>query len=284
MAKSKKMVLLIMPFLLGLGGSKGYYFKTTVNPNSSYKMIMRITMNSKVNYDGDSLFIEKLNYQGVKLPLSIETYKAIGMSAKTNSLRSDSTFVMTSSFDYDTSLTIRNGDTVNTPMKILEGLKIASVYSKDLGVKGIEVIGSNLPEEQKHLIAEMVGKMYQNIKYPDKPMKIGDSFTQTLPTQIPINTQKIIDMNIQVTYALRGVDGNKAFFDTITKMALNDSTGAVKFILNGEGSGKLIHDIQRNYPIESNSNMILDEKIVTPTLTTIITAMSKTYYKVLDKQ
>ncbi len=273
-----------MPFLLGLGGSKGYYFKTTVNPNSSYKMIMRITMNSKVNYDGDSLFIEKLNYQGVKLPLSIETYKAIGMSAKTNSLRSDSTFVMTSSFDYDTSLTIRNGDTVNTPMKILEGLKIASVYSKDLGVKGIEVIGSNLPEEQKHLIAEMVGKMYQNIKYPDKPMKIGDSFTQTLPTQIPINTQKIIDMNIQVTYALRGVDGNKAFFDTITKMALNDSTGAVKFILNGEGSGKLIHDIQRNYPIESNSNMILDEKIVTPTLTTIITAMSKTYYKVLDKQ
>lgn len=278
---NKKMLVLILPVLLSFTSFKGYTFKTEIKPNSSFKIVMRIYTDSKVNYVGDSSFTERMNNAGVKLPMLINSYQAFGMSAKTDSLSKDSTIKMTSVFDYDSSLTIRNGDTVSSPRKSLAGLKIASVYSKDHEVKGVEVIGDNIPEGLKEQLAEIIGKMYKTIKYPDKPMEIGESFKQNMPTQIPISSNQSINMNIEVTYTLKSVDGNKAYFDTMTKMAVNDSLSSVIFKLNGEGTGKLVHDLERNYPIESRGEMNLNEKIITPEITTIISAKSKTYYSVI---
>ena len=251
-------------------------------PNKSFKVFTRIISDSQVNYSGSEETMAKFKYSGIKLPMIMHSYRADEESVKTGSLRSDSSFEVSMKFDYDSSLTIRNGDTLNTKHQSLAGLKMVCVYTKDHKMTGIEVIGNKLPDNLKQEIAKMAEDMYKKIKYPKKPLKIGDTFTQYIPTQIPLGSYPPIDMKIEVTYKLMKVDEHRAYFNTVTKMSLIDSLGTIKINLKGRGTGNSIHDLQKNFAIEHNSEMTLKEVITTNVFKTIVTSKSKTYYNVVE--
>ena len=253
-----------------------------MSPNSSFKVITRIYSDSEVNYKGNQATMAKLKYSGIKIPMIIHSYRTGGESVKTGSLRSDSSFEVIMHFDYDSSLTIRNGDTVKTPTESLAGMKIASVYTKDNKLIGIQVLNGKLPDDLKQVLAKTIEDLYKKIKFPVKPMNIGDSFKQTIPVKIPLGSAPPIEMKMKVEYKLMKVEGYKAYFNTIYKMTLNDSLETLKINLTGNGTGKLIHDLQKNFAIENNSEMKMKEIITTKEIETIVTSTSKSYFKVLE--
>jgi len=278
---NKNILLFLIPLFLSFTNPKGYYFKSEMMPNSNYKIITRIFTDSEVNYKGSDEVIARLKYSGIKIPMEVNGYRSFGESIKTDSLNSDSAFGIIMNVDYDSSLTIRNGDTLKVPRISIAGVQFAGIYTKNKLFKNIEVISGDLPEQLKSQIPEMIENMYKNIKYPDKPLAIGESFTSNIPMKIPVGSYPPINVNIVTHFNLNRVDRYKAYFNTIVEMSMKDSLKGVTIYLTGNGTGNLIHDLRKNFTLEYNSIMDMHEEISTDKLETLVKSKTKSYYQVV---
>jgi hypothetical protein len=92
-----------------------------------------------------------------------------------------------------------------------------------------------------------MNSMLKMIKFPDHPLKPGDTFTQQVPFTLPMLSGE--GNSIETTYKLVSVDGNKANFDIMQNISIKtDIKGKLNIALTGSGTGKMVYDISNNFP------------------------------------
>jgi hypothetical protein len=116
------------------------------------------------------------------------------------------------------------------------------------------VIGLRVSDRVNATRGLMIGARANQIKFPDKQMKVGDTFAQQAPmTALDLKDVGIDkDFDVNVTYKLTAIKDGLAYFDTIAKfeMDLNKQANGRTFAGQGAGggSGKMIFDIAKSYP------------------------------------
>lgn len=100
----------------------------------------------------------------------------------------------------------------------------------------------------------IIGGMPQQFKFPDKQMKVGDTFKQ----EANLSGLDLPDFGIDksypitVTYKLMAVKDGLAYFDTTSESNLNISKEAqgrtIIITGKGNGSGKMVFNIVKGYP------------------------------------
>jgi hypothetical protein len=105
-------------------------------------------------------------------------------------------------------------------------------------------------------IIGMMNQMQGQIKFPEKSLAVGESFTQDTPISMPasgINMQ----VKAKTTYKLTAVKGNLAYFDT--KVAMTFGADAAKtgktMAGGGNGTGKMVYNIAENNFISMDNAM-----------------------------
>ena len=73
-----------------------------------------------------------------------------------------------------------------------------SVIVKDIEARNLN---SMIRESMKSMVAQMM----KSVKFPDSLLKVGDSFTQTVPLTIPLGQLGQIGMTITTTYTLEKI-------------------------------------------------------------------------------
>ena len=118
----------------------------------------------------------------------------------------------------------------------------------------------------KYAMNQLISGMAEQLEFPGKPMKIGDTFTQ----QTNLNAMNIPDFGIDsdyptsVTYKLTAVKDNLAYFDIISefKMIIDKEVQGktVKIDGKGTGTGKMEFFVNKGYPksIVNNVGYVLD--------------------------
>lgn len=105
-------------------------------------------------------------------------------------------------------------------------------------------------------MAEMVNLMQESLKFPDKTLRVGDTFTQVIAMDPDLINAPISET---ATYKLVSVENDLAYFDITHAIAMDtiSDRGTIKRKLKGAGtgSGKMVFNIKESFPVLFTSDI-----------------------------
>ncbi|MFB9841152.1 hypothetical protein [Mucilaginibacter ginsenosidivorans] len=268
-----KKVCLLALLCLAVGqlkAQKAIVFKVKYLPNHEYKMAVSMGMKIDATLKGDQSLIDKLNAEGITQPVSVNFQFGMHADTKTGAVSSDNMIPLNMEVRVDSLSVIANGKQAPIPPNISE--KSAKIVGR-AGLDGLSmmidsVAGKKTNDSTQKNMKQMMSLFQKQIKFPEKGLKPGESFTQTMPLNIPIgkdSTNKI-HMDYSITYKLISVAGGKAYFDVVPNFSMNFAIKTMNISMSGTGLGKMIYSIKDNFPLSNNGNFNLDIKVTSDKL------------------
>ncbi len=253
----KKTLSLLFALLLlqtSIKAQKAVLFKLHYSPNQTYLTKVQMKTNTVMDFKGDSVEIKKMKADGAKLPIEMEVIMNMQMNMRTENKQVTGTpFVITYS-NIENNVTM-NGNAVPMPPNTLESKKAYGKFVNGMSMQ-IDSI-SGVDDKVKARTITMMEKFSSQIKFPDKPLKVGDKFTHTVPLEFQV-TGKNIKINTQSEYTLKEVKDKVAYFDVnrVIEGDLQMEKGLLK--MKGNGSGKVEYSIKESIISSSISDLAYD--------------------------
>jgi len=121
--------------------------------------------------------------------------------------------------------------------------------------------GKKMDDSVRKAMLKLVESAQNGLKFPDQPMKPGDTFTQELPFSVPMPGIAGSSVTVKMTYKLVSITGNTAAFDFIETLGVNLNPAAqnqnVGMTMSGTGSGSISYDISKQFYTTMTNNLDL---------------------------
>jgi len=228
-------------------------FQVKYKPNKTY--ITEMVNNMQMDMNVDSAKKKQTESTGMKPPMHVNMLQEMTLSTKTGAVAPDKRIPLTMTYDkLDVSMTM-NGKEMKQPNKFV-GMQIKG-YASEEGKVNIDAIEGNSDTATKAALQKMISEVLRNVEFPNKAMRIGDTFTQEVPMEMPMNGTTL-NMLTNLTYTLKEVKESQAFFDYTQSLSLNFEVANGNTTATGSGSGTMIYDMPANYITGSTGDMIMD--------------------------
>jgi hypothetical protein len=169
----------------------------------------------------------------------------------------------------------------------VEGAKAFGFINEKMKIEIDSII--NLKDESlRSTLEQSLSNMLGQIEFPDKKIRIGDSFTIETPLRIPAENGAVMDMKIINTYRLDSLRQSLAFFDIEQQIESTASIKEAEFEMNGSGTGKLVYNIEFDtyelYETELEMNSIVEVSGIKVKTKSITKSVTKTKVEEPDEQ
>jgi hypothetical protein len=260
----------ILSLLLFIGvqvqAQKEVLFKIKYLPNHNYSSVSKTDMNMEMDIAGDTAAINKIKRSGKKLPLFIQVQKASNIEVKTGPIVNNS-FSVVMHNQVTVGKTKING--IEQPAKTTNSnIDIYGICNNEGKIKVDSIGGKTLNDALKQQLTQMISSMQSSIKFPDKPMKIGDTFSQDLPMDLPIAGLSV-KLLVKGVYKLIGIESNKAYFDITFTVTMDMSDNKMSLDMTGGGDGKVIYDIESSYATKMQESINVTYSLNLPDMTNL---------------
>ncbi len=259
MTLSKNFYLLAIGFIIISTqqsiAQKEIQFQVKYKPNKTYITNMVNNMQMEMDFDLDSAKKKEMEGTGMKLPMHMNMLQEMTLSTKTGAAGADKRIPMTMTYDKVGITMTMNGNETRQPDK-LAGMKILG-YATEEGKVSIDAIEGNSDATMKEALQKMISQVLKSVEFPNKAMKIGDTFTQDVPMEMPVNGNSL-NMLINVRYTLKEIKGSQAFFDYTQSISMNFKIEKGNSRATGSGEGKMVYDIPANYITDTTGDMIMN--------------------------
>lgn len=253
-------------------------FKTQFLPNKKYEIENLTNSKSYMNFEGDEKFIEAVKKQGVNLPMISET-SIIAISETETGIEKNNKIPFITKYKTVNKIQSLNGSKTNTP-DILEGSIIYGFYEDKKITKIDSIQSEKLSPEIKTMLKNVVENTTQNINYPNKPLKIGDTFEQNVPMEFPLANFGKISFMINTKYLLKEIKNEIARFDTTINFILNSEIPELKLVSNGSGTGHVDYDIKNKFTTNNSSKYVLEMNAQKDSFKIIVKAEAESKYTI----
>ncbi len=257
-------LLLIITLLLSCQNTEdqGFLFDVKYLENKIYTTSTKVFAKSEIDFEGPEETINKIKSSGMELPMLLDQDQITIMKIETFSKNEKGFMPFSGSLDSISTIQYINGkiNTQDSPATIDTSFKISGHYNKDEMI--IEKIkGNGIQPEMENALKSSIANMMKSIKFPEKPLKVGDSFSQSIPITIPV--QGIVNVNMIVTtyYKLINIKDNIAYFDIEQDFELTSEANKAKISMSGSGPGKLIYDTKLYQITSMNTNSVMKMKV-----------------------
>ncbi|MGZ3766697.1 MAG: hypothetical protein ACXVA2_18680 [Mucilaginibacter sp.] len=244
-----------------LKAQDGVVFKIKYLPNHNYQMSVKMGMKITGTVSGDTAIINKLKAEGITQPVSLNMDLGAGGTIKTGAMETGNTFPMNLDFSFNNLDIDIDGKQIPMPAKVTETkVKMSAHVSQDVRIMIDSVMGKKVDDNSQKDMHQMMDMVQKQIKFPDKAMKPGDTFTQSMPLNLPVKgTGANMQMTAGVTYKLVSISDGKAYFDLVPNLDMNMTVKGFTLNMSGTGGGKLVYSIKDNFPI--SKEVTFDMKI-----------------------
>jgi hypothetical protein len=261
--------LILLLIVFKAEAQKSVTLKMRYMPGRKYQSSMALTGDVKVNMTGNEEMAEKLKAQGMTLPLSLNAAGKVNSAINTGKTGPDSNFPLTADFSVqDVSVNI-NGKDIDP----LKGKNISVRVIGHSNADGKIIADSTFVNNKKDTaknssgkIADMIGRQ---INFPDHPLKVGDTFDQNAPMNLPGATGIMADVNtpnVHTIYKLTNIADGKAYFDLTITGEIKIPVKTVKVDLTCNGAGKMVYSIKDNFPLSVKSQVNLKINVTAGTM------------------
>ncbi len=241
----RKIILLFLT-LTQISCYRQIAFKVQYQPETKYSQTIERTSHSDVKFLGFEKFIQKLNEMGVQNPTITDDTLKIESVLKTGKCIDGTNFPLTLEFvktaGSDGKKYFPDGTLFYGHGSIGNMLTLDSIVSNDMD------------EEFKKILPQLMQNLFAQLTFPEKRVKVGESFSLESPLSIPI-ADMTIEMTITTTYKLLNIANGVADFDVSQVYAMKSAFTKYPIKATGSGKGKLLYDILNNYYINYQTDM-----------------------------
>jgi len=274
--------LLYLPLLLLVlktQAQENVVFKIKYMPNHTYAGAITMGMVVHVDLSGDTAVLNKMKKQGLSSPLALNMDMKMDGTTKTGAPGANQAFPINMGFKFDNLSIDLNGNSIPVPTdKLGNGVSIYGHVGADGNIKADSIGGAKKGDTSQAKVAKLMNSIQKNIQFPAHPMKIGETFTQSMPMSIPVGGSNM-DLNSQVVYKLVSITDGIANFDVQQSMDMSVPIAGATINVSGTGGGKLVYSIKDNFATDFSSNVNLKVTGQIKTLKIDATAQMNMEYK-----
>ena len=264
MKKLLYLSLLLIAFTAN--AQKGIIFKMKYLPNRSYNAITNMAMKVTLNLSGDNNLAASINPGGG--PVNLDMTMNMDGTIKTGAKGADNTFPITIGYKMGQMNMTMNGKKTDVPLPALTS-KMTPIYGhvdESGKLRADSIGGTAIKDTSEKSITAMMNAIQSAVKFPDKPLKVGDTFTQEMPFNLPISGIGMA-MNAKVIYKLVSINAGKAYFDVEQTMDIKIPIKGDDLVITGAGNGKMVYSIKDSFPTDYKTDLMLKAKGKVTTLT-----------------
>ncbi len=235
-------------------------FKIEVKPNKIYRSQLKTTSYTEIEFIADQEIMDRIKSRGIELPMINESEMNMETNTFTQSLDENGELAATVEYGKMISTTTIGGKTT-TEEKPYSGMKILGKYDIESKFKVDTIIGDKVSQQMRDVLKTTLESIQQTINFPEKPMKVGETFNNEIPMTIPMEGMNPISVKINMEYLLTEIKDGKAFFDIKQTIGLDMSQEQLNVIASGTGTGASEFDIKENHLTKYKSEVPMDMTI-----------------------
>jgi hypothetical protein len=249
--------LLVLLTAFEAKAQEGTVFKMKFTPGRKYSSTLSMKMDLKVNMTGNDQMIEKLKSQGITLPVALTVGVNVNGDTKAGALSADNSFPLTMNYSIS-DLTVNIGGNSIDPLKGKSiDMRIYAHDGADGKMKEDSAFVNDKKDTSQSKMSSMLNGMQNQIKFPDHPLKVGDTFTQDAPLNMPGSGANASKTLVKSTYKLTGIADGKAYFDVTQTMDIEANVKTVNVSMTGQGGGKMVYSIADNFPVSFTDKLTM---------------------------
>ncbi|MFD2519205.1 hypothetical protein [Salinimicrobium flavum] len=260
----RKYILPICLLLLSIPAlAQEVVFKAEYKPGKKYIIELRTVASTETSFSGDPQMMEYMESAGVTNPVISKDETFIPTTLTTGAREEDGQFPAIMVYGDIDSKTVMNGETY-TKRSPLSGVRVMGKYSNGNKFVIDSVIGNEAPADIKNMLVSTIENLQQQIEFPRHSLKVGDTFTNKIPIQVPVEGMKPIRTEITTLYKLKKIDAGTAFFDLQQTINLNSEQEEFELKAEGTGTGSLEYDIKEEFITSFNSEIPMELDLQMP--------------------
>ncbi len=251
----KKLVTITAMLCLWFGAYAQQSVKLSLKflPERSY--LTRITMNvlGTVTMQGSSPVADSLKAKGLKQNLQLALSASADVNTKTAAAVNGLIPVTMTVQNVNAQPSI-NGQQIPVPGTMLNGKMVYATAAAENGRLHIDsVSGKRLPDSVLTRINSMMSMSMNQLHFPDKTFRPGDSYTQDVPLNMPMMGKTPVNATTRITYKLNRIAGGKAYFDIGQVTSFTQARPGNDVAISGTGTGTMVYDVRDHYPLSYQS-------------------------------
>lgn len=253
----KKCIYLLLLFIVFKAeAQEGVVLKMKYLPGHVYDSGIMMVIDCKISVAGDSTLLNQIKSQGITFPVVLNMAISMNGLTKTGSTGKNGVFPLTMSYKMDSLKLIVSGKQIPIPATANSNIMVYGHAGLDGKLIADSLGGGKAKDTSQKKMTQMMNAFQNMVKFPDRPLHIGDTFTQDMPFNIPIAGNGMAS-NSKVIYKLVSIDKGMAYFDIEQNMDMNIPIKTETMNLSGSGTGKLVYDIKNSFPADYKVNATL---------------------------
>lgn len=228
----KKIILFfLITFTLSVFGQEEIEFKITYLPNHQYTFSQKQYTENIATIIASEEILEDLKSNGLENPQITRNTILIKSISRTGALTDE-----VIPFEIEV---LESKGTLETGIKFL-----ATATGPKVTIDSI--LSPTMTEEEKETLMASMESIMRQIEYPDRKIKVGESFQLKNPLSIPIG-EKIIEMEITSVYTLTKVHNGIANFNLQELYTLKTEIKDHPVKADGNSNGHVEYDIEKQF-------------------------------------
>lgn len=237
---------------------EGIVLNPTLKPGVNYSTTVITENNSTIEYLGNQGIIDNLAAKGIEHPITSISSMIMKSRMKTGEIQQSGSFTLECSYDSvktNLSGSITKLKDENKLIENMEGAKVFGTIDDRMNIE-IDSIVNLKDESLRTTLEQSVSNMLGQIKFPNRKIQKGESFTIETPIKMPAENGVVVDMKLINTYRLDSLDKSIAYFNIDQQIETSTAIEETEFEMDGSGTGKL------NYNIEYGNYELYESKLV----------------------
>ncbi len=211
----------------------GFTFRIQYKPETTYTQTMEQSSHSDIKYSGSKEFLQVLKNKGVQNPTVTNKVSTTESVVKTGKVTDGAQYPLTIEFVKSTS---SDGKNIIPNGTVIYG-RVSSGAMPTLD----SVVSSGLEEGYKKTLLQAMQNTFSQLSFPEKKIKVGESFSIESPLSIPV-AGVTIEMTITTTYTLVSVTNGIANINVSQAYKMKANVSKYSINATGSGKGKMLYD------------------------------------------
>lgn len=256
--KQMKSILLLMLALTQISvhgqTTDGFTFRVQYKPETTYTQTLEQSSHSDIKYSGSKEFLQMLKNKGVQNPAVTDKISSTESVVKTGKVTDGDQYPLTIEFVKSTSSDGKN---------IIPNGTVIYGRGTTRAMPTLDSIASSgLSDDYKKTLLQAMRSTFSQLSFPEKKVKVGESFSIESPLTIPV-AGVTIEMTITTTYTLLSVTNGIADIDVTQAYKMKTNVSKYTVSASGSGKGKMLYDDSIGTMIKytMNTEMTADVKL-----------------------
>ncbi|MDX9930677.1 MAG: hypothetical protein RBS37_12590 [Bacteroidales bacterium] len=253
---------------LGLQAQQEILIKSMYHPEKVYLTSALMTMKGEINLEGDEDIMEQIAQSGTTFPVKLDGLNEVELTLSTSARDADGTLPATMTYDkMKISMQMngmeQGGDSPFTGMEIKGRYDVEGSFM----VESAKGLGEEFSQED---MSNTINKLQQFVGFPDKPLKVGDTFTMKVPLDIPVSSMSGLSVYTESDYTVREINPTSVLLDIVIRLAMDSGQEVMGAAATGTGTGTCVYDraetIITSYEFDMDYSIKMDvQRIMTMT-------------------